>query len=558
MAISSLGAGSGVLTSSVIDQLKAADTSAIIAPISNKISLEQQKGQALSLLGSLLSTFQSSISSLSNDTFYQGRTVSGNTSSVNVTSNAGVNVQSFSVSNVQMALNNVKESGTFASTGSLISSGNGTMSLSAGGASFNVNYTNSMTLDQLKDAINTQTAGRITASTLQVGTNDYRLVLRSADTGADQAITISDSAGGSLNNTLTSYKKIESQAFAASTDLIASGTFTGTENLTLSIGTNNYTIAYNAGTTLQNLTDAINTAAGSTVASIDGTGHLVVQSNIAGSAANLTLTDNGGLLDPRLTAYTTSNPIEDIQAARDASFKYNGITLTRSSNTITDLIAGATINLLADDTTSTANISITQDVEAVSSAVSSLVQSYNTLSSQLTTMTTTDTAAGKIGIFNGDNSINAIRREITRLITSVDHKGVSLTQYGIDLNETGTMSFNSSTFTTKFKANPAASEKFFSNTATDGTTEDGIFTKLNGLMNSYTGGSGLMHTLTTGSTDALKALNANKTRSQALLDARYEAMTARFVQYDTIMTRLTNQFGSLKQQISMAVNGTNN
>ncbi len=462
--INSLGVGSGVLTQDVIDQLKAADTSAMITPIDSKISLQQQKSQAYSLLGSLLSTFKTSISSLSDDTFYQGRTVSGNTSSVNVTANAGVNVQSFSVSNVQMAQSNIQESGSYASTGSLISSGSGTMSISVGGASFNVNYTNSMTLDQLKDAINTQAGVGVKASTLQVGTNDYRLVLRSVDTGAAQTISITDSVGGALDTKL---------------------------------------LAYNA----------------------------------------------------------TTNPtgMQEIQAARDASFKYNGITLTRSSNVISDIVPGVTVNLLEDNTTATANISISQDVQSIAGQMTTLVQSYNTLTSQLNDMTTADTTTGKVGIFNGDNSINAIRREITRLVTSVSDKGVSLTQYGIDLSETGTMSFNSSAFTTKFQANPAASESFFSSVADGtGTTTDGVFTKLNALMDSYIGSKGSINTLTTSSTNEIKSLNANKTRSQELLTARYDAMAARFSQYDTIMTKLTNQFTSLKQQISMAVNGTNN
>lgn len=461
--INSLGLGSGVLTQNVIDQLKAGDTAAIIAPIDNKISLQQQKSQAYSLLSSLLSTFQSSVSSLGDSTFYQGRTVSGNTNSVNVTANAGVNVQSFSISNVQTALNEVQESGSYASTSSLISSGSGTMSLSVGGASFNINYTNSMTLDQLKDAINTQAGTAVKASTLQVGANDYRLVLRSVDTGAAQTMSITDSAGGTLDTKL---------------------------------------VAYNA------------------------------------------TTNPGGM--------------QIIQAARDASLKYNGITLTRSSNTITDITPGVTINLLQDDATSTANISISQDVKAISDQMTTLVQSYNTLSSQLNDMTTSDPATGKVGIFNGDNSINGIRREITRLMTSVNSKGVSLTQYGIDLSETGMMSFNSSTFTAKFQADPAGSEAFFSNIS-DGTgTEDGVFTQLNTLMNSYTGSNGLINTLTTSSANEIKSLTDNKTRSQALLTARYDAMAARFSQYDTIMTQLTNQFSSLKQQISMAVNGTNN
>lgn len=458
-SISSLGLGSGVLTSDVIDKLKAADTSALITPITNKITLQQQKNQAYTLLNSLLSTFQSSVNSLSDSTLYQGRTVSGNTNSVSVTANAGVNVQSFSISNIQMATNNVKESGSFTSSTSAISSGSGTMTLSAGGASFAVNYTNTMSLTDLKDAINSAAGSRIKASTLQVGTNDYRLVLTSADTGAAQTISISDSTGGTLDTKL---------------------------------------LAYNA----------------------------------------------------------TTNPtgMQEIQAAQDASFKYNGITLTRSSNSITDIIPGVTMNLLQNDTTSTANISISQDTQAVAAQMSTLVQSYNTLSSQLSDMTTSDATAGKVGIFNGDNSINSIRREITNLMTSVSNSGVSLTQYGIDLSETGTMSFNASTFNTKFQADPTGSETFFSNVS-NGSTEDGVFTKLNALMTGYTGSNGTMANLSTGAANDLKALNDSKTKAQALLDARYATMTARFVQYDTMISQLTSSFSSLQQQITMATNG---
>ncbi|HEX5330386.1 flagellar filament capping protein FliD [Sulfuricurvum sp.] len=461
--ISSLGIGSNVLTSDVIDKLKAADTAGMITPITNKITLQQQKGQALTLLNSLLSTFKSSVDALGNDTLYQSRSVSGNTSNVSVSAASGVSVQSFNISNTQLALNDVKESGAFSSTSTTVATGSGTLTLTSGGISYGVAYTSSMTLDELKDAINAQAGSKIKASTLQVGTNDYRLVLRSADTGAAQAITLSDSSGGTLDTKLYS--------------------------------------TYDA----------------------------------------------------------TTNPtgVQSIQTAQDASFKYNGITLTRSSNTITDIITGVTVNLLADST-STANIAITQDVAAVSSEMTNLVQSYNTLTGQLRDMTTTDVAAGKVGVFNGDSSINAISREVTRLMTSMDSNGNSLAQYGIDLNESGTMSFNSATFTTKYNTDVAASNDFFSNVADDTNKVDGVFTRLGTLMTRYTGSGGVMSNLTSGSDAALKSLNANKTRAQALLDARYEAMTARFVQYDSIISKLNNQFSSLSQQISMAVNGTSN
>ena len=458
--INSLGIGSGVLTADIIDKLKNRDTSLIITPIDNKIVLQKQKGQALSLLNSLLSSFKSSVSSLSNDALYQGRTTAGNTSAVSVSAAAGVNVQSFSISNTKLALNDIHQSGTFSSTTAPIASGgSGTMTLTSGGLSFDVNYTNTMTLEELKDAINLQAGNKIQASVLQVGATDYRLVLRSKETGLDQKIVT---------------------------------------------------------------------------------------------------TDTGGFLDQKLITYdAVTNPtgtMTEVQAAADASFKYNGITLTRSSNVITDITPGVTINLLKDDTSTTSNISITQDVDTIAAEMSTLVKSYNTLISQLKDMTTTDVDAGKAGVFNGDNSIVAIGREVTRLMTSVNGQGNSLALYGIDLDETGGMSFKTSTFTAKFNSDALASSKFFSNVASDGTTENGIFTQLSTLMTRFTGSNGTLTTLTKGSDAELKSLDVNKKRSLALLEARYASMTARFAAYDSMISKINAQFSSLRLQIDAQAN----
>lgn len=552
--INSLGAGSGVLTSDIIDKLKANDVANIITPIDAKITLQKQKDSALSLLSSLLTTFQTSASTLNNDTLYQKRNTSGNTASVSVTADTGVAVQSFSITNTQLALKNVKESGSFSATSSTISSGAGTAKISIGTNSYDISYTATTTLAEFKDSINNIAGAGVKASTLQVGTNDYRLILTSAQTGATQAISISDSSGGTLNTSLyATSKKIESQAFTASTDTIASGS----GNLTVAMGANSYIINYDAATTLATLRDSINTAAGSTIASIDSNNKLVLQSNIAGSSSALTLTDNSAGLDSKLTSYTTYNPLDEIQAARDASFKYDGITLTRSTNEIKDLIAGVNLNLLQDS--GSANISITQDTQAVSDELNTFVQSYNTLTSQLNDMTTADVASGKVGIFNGDNSINSITREINKLITS-SINGLSLPDFGIDLSQTGTMSFNSNTFLTKFNADPSASETFLSGSTTvdsngNTTTKDGVFTSMQNLLEGYTKSNGSLSTLMTGSANESKALTLNRTRSQALLDARYATMTARFSQYDTLMTKLKNQFSSLQTQISAYTTG---
>lgn len=451
--INSLGIGSNVLTSDVIDKLKANDKSILINPIENKIALQKQKGEALKLLNSLLSSFKSSVNALGNSTLYQARSVSGNSSSINVTANAGVSVQSFTLSDIQMAQKSVKESGSFLSLNAPVASGNGSMNIGIGGLSFTIDYTSGMSMSDLKDAINAQAGSKVVASTLQVGENDYRLILRSVDTGTDQ---------------------------------------------------------------------------------------------------NITLSDNDGALSSALLPYDIStNPsgMQEIQAASDASFKYNGINLKRSSNTISDIIPGVTINLLQDNASSS-TISISQDTNAITEEMKMLVESYNTLTSQLKNMTLADVEEGKIGIFNGESSINMIGREITRMMTSINN-GYSLTKFGIDLNQNGNMTFNANTFTEQFNQNPSLSENFLSGTTLG---QEGIFAKLDNLMNSYTKSDGVLNTLTTGSDTELKSLNENKKRAQALLDARYEAMTARFIQYDAIISKINLQFSSLQQQIQMAIN----
>jgi flagellar hook-associated protein 2 len=85
---------------------------------------------------------------------------------------------------------------------------------------------------------------------------------------------------------------------------------------------------------------------------------------------------------------------------------------------------------------------------------------------------------GVAGIFNGDNTIKDISRQVTKLITSVDAKGYSLPQYGISLDKTGVMSFDKSVFTTKMDADPAGTEGFFSGKTTVlsvGTTKTSAF-----------------------------------------------------------------------------------
>ena len=463
--VNSLGIGSGVLTADVIDKLRANDEANIIKPLDNKITLNTQKTQAADLLTSLITSFKTSVSALDNDTLYQKRTVTGSNDNVSVSALSGSQVQDFSLEVTSIAKKNVLKSGDFSSSVASIASGDGTLNLNIAGTNYKIDYTSSTTISDLKDKINDTAGSKVGASILQTSANTYSLVLTSKETGKNQTISLND-LSGNLTNDLFKVPSVSTGAFASATSTLASGGTVG--DTTISADGASYVFTYNATKTIQELADEINnhaTLSTKVSASIVqyGTGdYRMVLTPKSGISLPITISE---AVPSQMTNTTTNaGSMNVVQDARDASFKYNGIAMTRSSNTITDATVGLTINLLKD--AGSANISITQNRDQVSTEIKGLVTSYNTLQKQLSDMTGSNKEAGTAGIFNGNNSVRSIGRDITSFITSTDTKGRSFLQYGIDIDKDGVMTFDNAKFLEKFNAAPEDTEAFFSGKTT--------------------------------------------------------------------------------------------
>ena len=207
-AISSLGIGSGILTSDVIDQLRAVDEDSIVKPLENKISLNTQKQESFDLLSSLMSTFKSSTSALSYDTLFDNKNVAITGDSL-VTVETGANVESFTLETVTLAKKDITAFGTFPDAiATPIASGAGVMSI--GG--IDVAYDATTTLEDLAQAITDAAGSTVSASTIQTGTGAYTLIVSSVNTGADQALAISDTTGlmdATLFDPLNGYSNVQ-------------------------------------------------------------------------------------------------------------------------------------------------------------------------------------------------------------------------------------------------------------------------------------------------------------------------------------------------------------
>jgi flagellar hook-associated protein 2 len=144
---------------------------------------------------------------------------------------------------------------------------------------------------------------------------------------------------------------------------------------------------------------------------------------------------------------TPKKLISNTNQGSNADFFLNGIEVTRSSNTINNIISGVSFILTGQTTSSapSATITVSSIASQLSSALQSLVSNYNALQAQMVQQ------EGKSGgVLVGDSLIWQISNDMQQLATywnpSATSSIHSLSDLGIEFNNTGQMSFNQNTF----------------------------------------------------------------------------------------------------------------
>jgi flagellar hook-associated protein 2 len=132
--------------------------------------------------------------------------------------------------------------------------------------------------------------------------------------------------------------------------------------------------------------------------------------------------------------------------ASDAQLSVNGVSFTRKSNTLSDVISGATIELRST-TTSAASVVLTQDTTQVKEKLKALVVAYNDFDSII--KETTDPAStletyGKTLV--GDGSVKLIRQQVRNMFlgqsSTAGASVTSLADLGFKADQKGVLSLD--------------------------------------------------------------------------------------------------------------------
>jgi flagellar hook-associated protein 2 len=111
----------------------------------------------------------------------------------------------------------------------------------------------------------------------------------------------------------------------------------------------------------------------------------------------------------------------ELQAATDASLKINGLTVSRSSNTVTDVITGVTLDLFAE-TTGTARIDLNRDTTAIKGNFKGLVTAYNDFEETLKILGDRESEVEEFGgALAGESLLQTVRTQVRAMITDTSN-----------------------------------------------------------------------------------------------------------------------------------------
>ncbi|MGL2826555.1 flagellar filament capping protein FliD [Helicobacter pylori] len=271
---------------------------------------------------------------------------------------------------------------------------------------------------------------------------------------------------------------------------------------------------------------------------------------------------NAGMVQSYEASQDTLFMSKNLQKASDSQFTYNGVSITRPTNEVNDVISG--VNITLEQTTEPnkpAIISVSRDNQVIIDSLKEFVKAYNELIPKLDEDTRYDADTKIAGIFNGVGDIRAIRSSLNNVFSYSVHtdNGVeSLMKYGLSLDDKGVMSLDEAKLSSALNSNPKATQDFFygSDSKDMGGREihqEGIFSKFNQVIaNLIDGGSAKLKIYEDSLDRDAKSLTKDKENAQELLKTRYNIMAERFAAYDSQISKANQKFNSVQMMIDQA------
>lgn len=369
-----------------------------------------------------------------------------------------------------------------------------------------------------------------------------------AATNGTYAVTVSSLASNATNSF--------DDRFLASTDAINSsindGASAASRTITVDVGTGGSQetvgIEITSTTSISDFVTQFNAASSKAEASIVNVGTsgspsyaVVINSNNQGTqtgalsvSVGSEITTAGGGAFGSITS----------SSATDAQFAIAGIagSFTRSSNTISDVIPGLTLNLQA---AGTATVSVRDDPTVTASNVQEFVDAYNSLVEYIKENdAVSDDESGESKIFGSlsstaldENVLSAIRQAFSSSSTSGGLVN-TLADLGISTQRDGTLKLDTDALNAAIAQDPESVRTITSNLGETLASVDGTIAQ-------YTRFNGLIGNSVQTNTNQIDGLNTRIEDIERALEKQKVQLTAQYARLESVVGKLNSQQSAL-------------
>lgn len=567
--INSLSAGSGVDVASLAQNLVNAEKVPRQNELNAKISKNDARVSGYSAISFMFSELNKAFTALKDKSSFNTLSVNNsNSDAIGVTADVAASVSSHAVDVVQLARAQRSVSDGFQSTSSTLNGGKAmVLSFAINPDTFNPKVDTTQGTDSVTESATV--AFKDLAVGQSVNINGLTLTATSAMTAAQVAAAYSNvSAGNTPSNPSGGTFSGSLSSFSTGSNTDGNLVFTSTtpnlnvNDLSISVASKKITIPAGSDNPAEVVSD-INAAGMGITAQIVNTGdgskipYKIVLTGSTGSANsfNVNVDYQGGSGSPGLVfGDNVAN-----QTAADANLMVDGITFTRSSNTINDAVTGLTFSLKAK-TTSTASISLARDTSPIKDKMNALVTAYKDANDILTEVSNPNSTLDTYGkTLVGDSTVQSLRQQLRGLFTNSSStpgaKVSALWQMGFSIDEKGAMTLDAKKLDTCLNANfddvVMSFTGGYSNLSATTTLSAGFAGDAVKRLTSITGSTGILKT----NSDSATKQNADyKTKLQDL-DTRMAALLDRYTKQFAAMNKLVGMLNSQKTSLKSTFDG---
>ena len=237
-----------------------------------------------------------------------------------------------------------------------------------------------------------------------------------------------------------------------------------------------------------------------------------------------------------------------LQTAQDAVINFEGLSISRGSNSVNDVISGTTIDLNGV-TSSAVRLNVTSDTSTLKTSLQDVVTVYNSLNSSLDNMGSvkdgsTDTLNGALA---GDGSLisyikNNIRTAVFNESSTKSGNVNALRDLGISIDRSGKMTFDETTYNSMVLNNFDDISKMLtagtSNQSAYDTTAKGLSQDIATTLEGLTDKDGIVTTRSTNASSVLADHKEELTKLETRMTAVYQRYLSQFTAMESMMASL--------------------